>query len=200
MPAVVADGTSGAFADVDELASPDESDDAAGAGMPGVADVPWLCASDCSGAAPELPSGPPWCGAAARNGGRLPGFSCWPSVTRPTIPSPVPQRAAALKPVDNSPGATRRTRFRRTRGLVFPHAALRIQVPRLRRHLRGQPSDAGGVRAGRLPAGSRRHGKAVIHGRGHGPRGCLGARTGTGDRRRRRRRRLLRRRVRLLTA
>ena len=103
---------------------------------------------------------------------------------------PVPG-ACVLPPVDNSRDAGW--------GLVVPeayascHAALRVPLPRLRRHFRGQPPHAGSVGARDLSAGPRRHREAAFHGRRHRSPG----RRGSGPHGRRRR--LLRRRLRLLT-
>ena len=43
--------------------------------------------------------------------------------------------------------------FCRTEGLLFANAALRVPVPRLWRHVRGQPPDELGLHTRRLPAG-----------------------------------------------
>ncbi len=55
-------------------------------------------------------------------------------------------------------------------GLSSWYAALRVPLPRLWRHLRGQPPDERGGHAGELSAGTRRHGQAAVHRRHGGPR------------------------------
>ena len=56
------------------------------------------------------------------------------------------------------------------RGVQSPRATLRVPLPRLRRHLPGDPPDERVGRPGGLPAGPRRHGQAAVHGRRRRPR------------------------------
>jgi hypothetical protein len=80
----------------------------------------------------------------------------------PTRARPGPARS---KPVDNlRVTLEHRLPDPARMGLRCGNAALRVSLPRLRRHLRGQPPDAGGIRAGGLSGGSRRHGEAAVHG------------------------------------
>jgi hypothetical protein len=142
------------------------ADAGAGTGGPSPA-----CSAGLSGAAPELPSGPSRCGAGGRSSGCSAG-PVVPSATRTRLP--------------NARGAARC----RTHGLRCENAALRVPVPRLRRHVRGQPPDAGCRRPEHLSPGTRRHRQAAVHSRRYRPRWAIGAV-------RRRRWRLLRRRLRL---
>lgn len=151
--------------------------------------------SACSTAAPVGPSVFPAFSAGSRRGrgtgvdfGRLP----WPS-----------GGAAGRRgrTVDlSSPSTTRRVSPMpaRASGPVVPcwHAPVRVPLPRLRRHLRGQPADGRGRPARVLPAGTRRHGPAPLHRRGHRSGWQRPGRWGV----RSRRRWLLRRWLRLLTA
>lgn len=98
-----------------------------------------------------------------------------------------PPRARHYPATANPQGAA----FCRTRGLRCDNAALRLPLPRLRRHLRGQPPDARGVRAGELSAGPHRYGQVALHRRRDGPRRWPAQRPV------RRCRRVLRRRMRL---
>src|SRR5262245_43747504 len=52
-------------------------------------------------------------------------------------------------------------------GLICSHAALRVPLPRLRRHVRAEPADGAGRRPRHLPDRPRRHGQAAVHGRRH---------------------------------
>ena len=117
--------------------------------------------------------------------------------------------APRVKPIDSlapppRPDPTRRrppptgAAFCHTHALRCADAALRLSLPRLRRHVRGQPPDARGLGTDRLPAGALRHRQAVVHNRAHGPGWRAAVRAG--GRRRWLLRRGLRLRLRLLSA
>jgi hypothetical protein len=115
----------------------------------GLSSLPGGGLSSAGGAAPELASGPSRCGADGRSSGCSAGPAL-ASATRTRLPN---AGAAACC---------------RTHGLRCDYAALRVPLPRLRRHLRGQPPDAGCRRPDHLSTGARRHRQAAVHSRRHG--------------------------------
>ena len=119
-----------------------------------------------------------------------------PSPRRPTdrprarLPTAGPPTAGP--PTGTAASRPRALTLRRTPDIGFRRATLRVPLPGVRRHLRGEPPDGAGVRPLHLPPGARRHREAAVH--------RVGRRKGVGRRERRARpvrRRLLRRRLRL---
>ena len=100
-----------------------------------------LSGAALSGAAPELANGPSRCGAASPSPGRSAGVPC-PFTTRGTVPNAGLHRRARVRGWGQRGASRTGVRIRRTRGLLSGHAALRVPVSRLRRHVRGQPPDA----------------------------------------------------------